>query len=417
MSWNNFEIKSDIDSESLLLETDQSLKEFKQEIQDKNQYFEYKNRSKDGKWYVFSYNAITWERTDDIKQKYIDQYKYKGEKEEIIITDDKWNEILSKEFRENTKIYLKIKRNENRRPVLFINYNFSKDNDNIVCYIDADWWTPHNIRQIYQDQADKVIPEEDFLIQDGNGKTYDESARFKPWDAVIIKFKKSETSEKDSHGEKYTEEKVEENNEAEEVEEQTTEEVEEQTTEEHTQETPEEATQETAEAKISIFREMIETQWIPLSRWDRSKPEISLTFDDWYWESYIRSILDTLRWSWIKATFFVLWECVKKSRSLWEQAIKDWHEICCHTYSHAYLSEWENTEFFKLFGCEESSLSLSLRIIEKGICHLYGVGYLHHGLRNRNTAGDVKGNITRYSWKPSVDLLKSLQGLLVIKTG
>jgi hypothetical protein len=46
-------MKSDIDSESLLMETNQSLKEFKQEIQDKNQYFEYKNRSKDGEYYVF----------------------------------------------------------------------------------------------------------------------------------------------------------------------------------------------------------------------------------------------------------------------------------------------------------------------------------------------------------------------------
>lgn len=331
MPWNNFEMGSNIDNESLLVETNQSLKEFKQELQDKDQYFEYKNRSKNGEYFVFSYNAITWEHIDDIKEKYIDQYKYKGEKEGIIITDDKWNKLLDKELKKTTKIYLKIKMDKDRCPVKFFNFKLSKEEEVYKCFVDTDWWTPHSIRQIYQDQSDKTIPEEEFQLLDIYGNPYDKSVIFKPWDVITIKFKKSKA---DTKTERTIEETVEENY------------YEELLTEDGAEQNLTIDSAETQE-KVSIFKEMIETQWIPLSHWNRNKSEISLTFDDWYWESYIRNILDTLRWSWIKATFFVLWECVKKSKNLWKQAIEDWHQVCCHTYSHAYLSEWGKTELFK----------------------------------------------------------------------
>lgn len=95
------------------------------------------------------------------------------------------------------------------------------------------------------------------------------------------------------------------------------------------------------------FKKMIENQKSPIMYWNRNKPEISLTFDDGYWPESIKTILETLRWSWIKATFFILWECIKSTPNLWKQAIEQWHQICCHTYSHAYLSEWPTTELFK----------------------------------------------------------------------
>lgn len=335
MRWNNLNQKNNVDfnHESLSKEYEQALQEFSKdskELQDKIQYFEYNNRDWD--FYVFSYKAITWEHIDDIKQKYVDQYW--GKKERITITDDKWNTISDKELRWTSKIYLKIKRNEDRHPIKFFNFKLSREEAIYKCFIETEGWTPEKIRQIYQDQSDKIIPEEEFQLLDLNDEPYDESIKFKPWDIITVKLGKLETKERSSR-EEPIEEKIEDNTTANKVTEQTT------------QETTEEAIKEAPEAKVSIFKEMIETQWIPLSRWDRSKPEISLTFDDWYWESYIRNILDTLRWSWIKATFFVLWECVKKSRSLWEQAVKDWHEICCHTYSHAYLSEWETTKLFE----------------------------------------------------------------------
>jgi peptidoglycan/xylan/chitin deacetylase (PgdA/CDA1 family) len=87
------------------------------------------------------------------------------------------------------------------------------------------------------------------------------------------------------------------------------------------------------------YKEMIEKQKGPITHWNKENPEISITFDDGYGSNRIRHILDTLKWSWIKATFFILWECLRKTPNLWKEAIEDWHQICCHTFSHIYLSD------------------------------------------------------------------------------
>lgn len=79
--------------------------------------------------------------------------------------------------------------------------------------------------------------------------------------------------------------------------------------------------------------------------WDNH--EISITFDDWYWEKNIKHILDTLREAWVHATFFILWECIKINPELWKQAIDEWHQICCHTYSHIYLNNNSDITDFK----------------------------------------------------------------------
>lgn len=129
------------------------------------------------------------------------------------------------------------------------------------------------------------------------------------------------------------------------------------------------------------YKEMIEKQTGPLTHWNREKPEISLTFDDGYWPENIRTILETLRWSWIKATFFILWECIRNTPNLWKQAIEDWHQICCHTYSHAYLSEWPTTELFKW-----------------------------HWIKPSNRPGLIKSwenNVIRLLWKDYYDKIKS----------
>ena len=129
------------------------------------------------------------------------------------------------------------------------------------------------------------------------------------------------------------------------------------------------------------YKEMIENQTGPLTHWNREKPEISLTFDDGYWPENIRTILETLRWSWIKATFFILWECIRNTPDLWKQAIEDWHQICCHTYSHAYLSEWPTTELFKW-----------------------------HWIKPSNRPGLIKSwenNVIRLLWKDYYDKIKS----------
>lgn len=100
------------------------------------------------------------------------------------------------------------------------------------------------------------------------------------------------------------------------------------------------------ERKESLYKEMIENQKSPITRWNRKNPEISITFDDGYWSGNIKHILDTLRWSWIKATFFILWDCLRNTPELWKQAAEEWHQICCHTFSHIYLSSGEYTDLW-----------------------------------------------------------------------
>jgi hypothetical protein len=96
----------------------------------------------------------------------------------------------------------------------------------------------------------------------------------------------------------------------------------------------------------SLYKELIENQKSPITHWNKENPEISITFDDGYWSGNIKHILDTLRWSWIKATFFILWDCLRNTPALWKQAAEEWHQICCHTFSHIYLSGGEYTDLW-----------------------------------------------------------------------
>jgi len=91
------------------------------------------------------------------------------------------------------------------------------------------------------------------------------------------------------------------------------------------------------------LKEMIEKQKSPITHWNRNNPEISITFDDGYWPNNIKHILDTLKWSWIHATFFILWDCLRNTPELWKQAAEQWHQVCCHTFSHIYLSNNSDT--------------------------------------------------------------------------
>ena len=91
------------------------------------------------------------------------------------------------------------------------------------------------------------------------------------------------------------------------------------------------------------YAELIQNIQEPIIRWDMTKPEFSLTFDDWYWSENINKILDILQENNIHSTFFVLWECLKQNPELWKQAIEQWHQICNHTYSHHYLKNQDTT--------------------------------------------------------------------------
>ena len=111
----------------------------------------------------------------------------------------------------------------------------------------------------------------------------------------------------------------------------------------------------------SIYADMIENQTSKkkLCYWNRNKPELTLTIDDGNDYDNVEAILNILKEENIKATFFVKWNRLdyeykgKNTKELWQRAIKEWHQICCHTYNHIYLSgnsdetnlpsSWENS--------------------------------------------------------------------------
>lgn len=297
MSWNNFEQKNNSNSETDFLSTEstQALQEIAQdskELQGEIQYFEYKNKSKNWEYYVFSYNVITWEKAEDIKKKYTQQFWWKINW--ILITDEKWKELQEREFSQPRKIYLKINIKDNPKPMEFTSSNESFKTK-YICHIKNKWRTPWNIRQIYQDEKDTVIEKDNFIISDEYGNIYDDSKKFEPWDIIKLEIKKTEPNN---------------NNKA----------------------------IDTALWKIN-YKEIIEKQNSPITMWNKNNPEISITFDDGYWTECIKHILYTLKASGIKATFFILWDCLKNTPDLWKTAVKEWHQICCHTFSHIYLSD------------------------------------------------------------------------------
>lgn len=305
MAWNEFEMENSTnletnsistESEEILLELAQDSKELQSEIQ----YFEYKNRSKNWEYYVFSYNTVTWENVDDIRNKYVQQYWWKVEW--ILITDETWKELPEYEFSRSKKIYLKVKISENPEPITFIDSSVTSKSKLYTCRIETKWWTPVNIRQIYQDEKDMVIERDRFIISDEKGNIYDDSKKFEPWDLIKIEIKNTDPSESNK-----------------------------------TINTRETSTKETA--WVNNYKEMIERQNGPITMWNRNRPEISITFDDGYWTDCIKHVLDTLKWSGIKATFFILWDCLRNYPELWKRAANEWHQICCHTFSHIYLND------------------------------------------------------------------------------
>ncbi len=295
MSWsnlsNNPESKPDILSAEL-----QEIAQDSKELRDEIQNFEYKNRSKDWKYYVFSYNTISSDWIDNIKRKYVNQYWWNME--ELLVTDVNWKVINDSEFVWWGKVYLKVKISSFPKPIEFVDISKSWQTRK-SCTIKFPWWDVASLKQFYKDEFNKTIENDWIIISDGEWNTYDNNHKFKAWEAVFIAIKeKVGTTQTNTNWENK---------------------------EKKNRENP--------------FKEMIENQKGPVMHWNREKPEISITIDDWNWAPNIKHILNTLRWSWIRATFFILWTSIKENSSLRKQAIEEWHQVCCHTYSHIYLSD------------------------------------------------------------------------------
>ncbi len=323
MSWNS--IEKNIKNDSLPVEAFEFSKENK-ELQNKIQYFEYKNKSRNWEYYVFSYNAVTWENVDDIRRKYVQQYWWKTNW--ILITNDIWEELPEREFSQQKKIYLKIKISDNPKPIRFIEAKKLSNSTQYDCHIKTMWRTPVNIRQIYQDENNMVIEKDKFIISDGNGNIYSDSKRFEPWDVIKIEIKKSDSNGNNKNTPDITKQNSTKKREN----------LQKNAVKKNAVNKSDKEMSDTIKWKTN-YKGMIENQKSPITIWNRNRPEISITFDDGYWIDCIKHILDTLKWSGIKATFFILWDCLRNTPELWKKAAKEWHQICCHTFSHIYLSD------------------------------------------------------------------------------
>ena len=86
----------------------------------------------------------------------------------------------------------------------------------------------------------------------------------------------------------------------------------------------------------------------PIILWDLTQPNVAITIDDGYWVESIKYMLDLFEKYKVKATFFVIWECLKMHPELWRKAAQQWHEICNHTAHHdKYFKTWNESERFE----------------------------------------------------------------------
>jgi len=329
--FNNNEQLYNSDELSYITQFQQEESEIKESLQKDIWVFKYKNRSRNGEFFVFSYDALSWETQEEIKQKYIDCFWWNIHW--ILLTDITWKEINNWEDNESKKIYVKAKISDYPYPLKFIDFGvLSGNSGTFSCFINTPGWTPSSIKQMYQDEFDQV--ENNLIITNKEWIVYDEETEFKSWTTVFVRksiplgttppFSESEITSDDNKLES-----------------------------ENTK--SKESSKEREGMKVSRYQEKILNQIKPETKLNGDKKEISITFDDGYGRENIVNILNVLKENGIHATFFILGDCIQKSSELWKRAIDEWHEICCHTYSHIYFSDWDITSLFKWHGISESN--------------------------------------------------------------
>ena len=82
------------------------------------------------------------------------------------------------------------------------------------------------------------------------------------------------------------------------------------------------------------IQELIPKITEPIILWNLRQPNASITIDDGYGKESIEYMLDLFEKNGVNATFFVIWDCLKKYPDLWKRAVVNWHEICNHTAHH-----------------------------------------------------------------------------------
>ena len=140
-------------------------------------------------------------------------------------------------------------------------------------------------------------------------------------------------------------------------------------------EIPDNVNIENSEKKESPYKKMIENQTWKIRYGDRSKPELTLTIDDGNSHESVEAILEILAEENVKTTFFIKGDRLQQNKDLWEKAIKQWHQICCHTYSHIYLnSNWDVTNLTTWLNGDE----IDITKWQQNIKRLLGEGYYNN---------------------------------------
>ena len=93
--------------------------------------------------------------------------------------------------------------------------------------------------------------------------------------------------------------------------------------------------------KWSKYDELIKKIEAPIVSWDVTKPEISITIDDWCGAKNTEQILDTLAKYDVKVTFFIPWTRIKLHAEQRKRSINEWHQVCCHSFDHHYFKTSE----------------------------------------------------------------------------
>ena len=154
---------------------------------------------------------------------------------------------------------------------------------------------------------------------------------------------------------------------------------------------------------------------------------VYLTFDDGPIPEATPFILQTLRKYGVKATFFMVGDNVRKYPELYEQVVKDGHQIGNHTMNHiSGFKHWTTTYIINTYQANELIHAHLFRPPHGWMRHspyywlkkYYRIIFwdvVTRDYSNRLTAEDVVANVKRYARNGSIitfhDSLKSIQKL------
>ena len=171
-------------------------------------------------------------------------------------------------------------------------------------------------------------------------------------------------------------------------------------------------------------------RWLyPHATWRMNPKEhaVYLTFDDGPIPEATPFILQTLRRYGIKATFFMVGDNVRKYPELYEQVVKEGHQIGNHTMNHiSGFKHWTTTYIINTYQANELIHAHLFRPPHGWMRHspyywlkkYYRIVFwdvVTRDYSNRLTAEDVVANVKRYARNGSIitfhDSLKSIEKL------